>query len=152
MKIIVCVPLSFIILLSVISQTLQSNPLKDPTMESMCKIVIVVCVIIIFTSVFCIKNSFEISISEKIKQYGMLKSVGATKKQIKKNVLFEGTILGTIGIPLGLLGGSIASVILLKITNELLSGSFANDYKLIHVFSYKALSIEFTYSLYSSIV
>ena len=42
--------------------------------------------IIIFTSVFCIKNSFDISITEKTKQYGMLRSIGATKKQIKKNV------------------------------------------------------------------
>lgn len=32
--------------------------------------------------------------------YGMLSSIGATKKQIRKNVIFEGLILGTVGIPL----------------------------------------------------
>ena len=50
--------------------------------------VIIVCVIIVLTSIFCIKNSFDISITEKIKQYGMLRSIGATKKQIKRNVYF----------------------------------------------------------------
>lgn len=40
--------------------------------------------IICFTSIFCIRNSFAISMTEKIKMYGVLASVGATKKQIKK--------------------------------------------------------------------
>ena len=81
--------------------------------------VAVVLVIIIVTSVFCIKNSFDISITEKIKQYGMLKSIGATQKQIKKNVLFEAAILGVVGIPLGILSGLLASFILVHITNTL---------------------------------
>lgn len=73
--------------------------------------------IIIFISVFCIKNSFDISITEKNKQYGMLRSIGATKKQVRKNVLFEATILALIGIPLGIFLGYFASFILVKISN-----------------------------------
>lgn len=76
--------------------------------------------IIIFTSVFCIKNSFDISITEKNKQYGMLRSIGATKKQVRKNVLFEATILALIGIPLGIFLGYFASFILVKISNMFL--------------------------------
>lgn len=60
----------------------------------------VVIFIIIFTSVFCIRNSFAISITEKMKMYGMLSSVGATKKQIKKSVINEAMILGAIGVPI----------------------------------------------------
>ena len=45
------------------------------------------------------------SITEKTSMYGMLASVGATKRQIRRNVLFEGFILGLIGIPLGILLG-----------------------------------------------
>ena len=56
--------------------------------------VFIVCIIIVISSVFCIKNSFDISITEKTKQYGMLRSVGATKKQIRHNVLYEAFILG----------------------------------------------------------
>ena len=72
------------------------------------------------TSVFCIKNSFAISITEKVKQYGMLSSVGATSKQIKKNVYFESIVLAVIGIPLGIALGLLASFILINICNALL--------------------------------
>ena len=71
-------------------------------------------------SIICIKNSFDISITEKTKQYGMLRSIGATKKQIKNNVLFEALILGAIGIPFGILLGIFASYILVIICNKLL--------------------------------
>ncbi len=96
---------------------LETSPLNNNTVGGLGTVVAVVCGIIVFTSVFCIKNSFDISISEKIKQYGMLKSIGATKKQIKKNVFFEASILGILGIPLGLLLGIIASFILIIISN-----------------------------------
>lgn len=93
--------------------------------------VAIVCGIIVFTSVFCIKNSFDISIAEKTKQYGMLKSIGATKKQIRKNVFFEATILGAIGIPLGLLLGTLASAILVVVSNFFLEDIFVEGLKLI---------------------
>ena len=56
----------------------------------------VVIVIIIVSSVFVIRNSFSISVSEKTKQFGMLSSVGATKKQIRKAVTIEGFFIGII--------------------------------------------------------
>ena len=80
----------------------------------------IVIVIIIVTSVFCIRNSFEISITEKTRQYGMLASVGATSKQIRKNVLYEGLILGLIGVPVGILSGLIAIFVLLKVISHIL--------------------------------
>ncbi len=76
--------------------------------------------IIVVVSIFCIKNSFDISIAEKTKQYGMLSSIGATKKQIKKNVYYEAFKLGIVGIPLGVILGLIASGILIVICNILL--------------------------------
>ena len=95
--------------------------------------------IIVFTSVFCIKNSFDISITEKIKQYGMLKSVGATKKQIKKNVFYEATILGIVGIPLGILLGFLATFILMIVSNYYLKDAFAMSFKLEFSFSTSAV-------------
>lgn len=80
----------------------------------------VVIVIIVVSSVFVIRNSFSISVSEKTKQYGMLTSVGATKKQIKKTVLMEGFYIGSIAIPLGIICGIIAIIVLLGIVNILL--------------------------------
>nr|MBP3259043.1 ABC transporter permease [Bacilli bacterium] len=96
---------------------LETNPLKSDMVTGLETFVIIIVIIIIVTSVFCIKNSFDISITEKIKQYGMLKSIGSTQKQIKKNVYYEATILGLFGIPLGVLLGFLASFILMIISN-----------------------------------
>ena len=96
---------------------LETNPLGNNAVGGLGVVVIIVCLIIVFTSVFCIKNSFDISITEKIKQYGMLRSIGAIKRQIKKNVFYEASILGIIGIPLGIFLGLIASYILIIISN-----------------------------------
>lgn len=81
---------------------------------------IIVVAIIIISSVFVIRNSFAISITERTRQYGMLSSIGATKKQIRKNVLFEGFILGIIGIPLGILLGVGVNFILSIVLNNLI--------------------------------
>ena len=59
---------------------------SDSTVTMLYSVVGVVLFVIIFTSVFCIRNSFAIATTEKIKMYGMLASVGATKKQIRHNV------------------------------------------------------------------
>lgn len=97
--------------------TLQTGFLNNSQLNALGTAVCVVILIIIVTSVFCIKNSFDISISEKIRQYGMLSSVGATRKQIKRNVYFEGLILGGMGIPLGIFAGVFASWILVYVCN-----------------------------------
>ena len=81
---------------------------------------VIVVVIIIISSVFVIRNSFAISITERTRQYGMLSSIGATKKQIRKNVLFEGFILGIIGIPGGIILGILVNWILSIILNNLI--------------------------------
>ena len=81
----------------------------------------VVIFIIVVSSVFVIRNSFSISVAEKNRQYGMLSSVGATSRQIRRNVIFEGMVIGLIAIPLGILLGIVAIMILLKIVNYLLA-------------------------------
>ena len=120
---------------------LETNPLSSSSVGGLGVVVAIVCGIIVFTSIFCIKNSFDISIAEKTKQYGMLKSVGATKKQIRKNVLFEATILGLIGIPLGLILGMIASSILIVISNLFIGDMLARNLKLVLKFSWVAFVV-----------
>jgi len=84
---------------------------------SVCGILIAV---IMVGSILVIYNSFAISVSERKKQFGSISSIGATKKQIKKAVIYEGAILGSIGIPLGILSGIGGIGITLKIVNDLL--------------------------------
>lgn len=61
--------------------------------------------VILFGSVSLIYNAFSISVSERTKQFGLLKSIGATKKQMRQSVLFEACVLSVAGIPSGILAG-----------------------------------------------
>ena len=61
--------------------------------------------LIVFASVSLIYNAFSISVSERTKQFGLLSSVGATKKQLRRMVTFEALTVSAIGIPLGILVG-----------------------------------------------
>jgi putative ABC transport system permease protein len=97
----------------------------DGSFKALFTVAAVVALIIILTSVYCIKNSFNISITEKIRQYGMLASVGATRRQIKSSVKTEAAMLGVVGIPVGTMSGILASLILVKVVN-VLSASWLN--------------------------
>ena len=120
--------------------SLESMSLNDGTMKVLYMLATIVIIIIIVSSIFCIKNSFDISITEKTKQYGMFRSIGATSKQIKKNVLYEAFILGIIGIPLGILSGLFASWILIKVCNYYLYGTL-NGITLVFSTSFIAILI-----------
>ncbi|MCR4796039.1 MAG: ABC transporter permease [Ruminococcus sp.] len=63
--------------------------------------------LIMFGSIMLIYNAFAISVSERTKQFGLLSSIGATKKQLRKMVRFEALTLGIIGIPLGIIVGIV---------------------------------------------
>ncbi len=75
--------------------------------------------LIMFGSVSLIYNAFSISVSERTKQFGLLISVGATKKQIRSSVIYEALLLSAIGIPLGALSGMLG----IGVTLRLLSGT-----------------------------
>lgn len=78
--------------------------------------------IIMAGSIFLIYNSFNISLNERTRQFGILSSVGATAKQLRNSVLFEGLCIGAVGIPIGIIAGigSIGLVI------SIVSGNFKN--------------------------
>lgn len=79
---------------------------------------IVVLIIIMIASVVLIYNSFGMSLSERTRYLGMLGSVGATKRQKKQSVYFEGAVLGLAGIPLGIIGGIIGIGVTLEIVGK----------------------------------
>ncbi len=76
--------------------------------------------VLVIASIFTIRNSFNISTTERTREFGVLSSVGATPRQIRRSVVFEAFIIGLFAIPAGLLIGTLAAVILLIITNSLL--------------------------------
>ena len=65
----------------------------------------IILAIIAIVSIFMIYDSFAVSYQERARYLGMLASVGATKKQKRNSIYFEGFILGAIGIPLGIIAG-----------------------------------------------
>ncbi len=78
--------------------------------------------LIMIGSIFLIYNSFNISLNERTRQFGILSSVGATAKQLRNSVLFEGLCIGTIGIPVGVIVG-IGSI---RLVISIVSSNFGN--------------------------
>ncbi|MBW6411705.1 ABC transporter permease [Clostridium weizhouense] len=78
--------------------------------------------IIMVGSIFLIYNSFNISLNERTHQFGILSSIGATAKQLRNSVLFEGLCIGAIGIPIGIIVG-IGSI---WIVIPIVEGNFRN--------------------------
>lgn len=72
-------------------------------------------VIVIGTSVILIFNSIGMSLTERMRYLGMLASVGATARQKRFSIYYEGFVLGIVGIPLGLLFGYIGTRITLAV-------------------------------------
>ncbi len=97
-----------------------SGALSEHTTRFILRVGAMVTVIIMLTSVFVIRNSFAISVSEKTRMYGILASVGATAAQIRKSVLYEGLLFGLVGVPVGIGSGILAIVVLLKVVNALM--------------------------------
>lgn len=64
--------------------------------------------IVVIATVVVIYNAFQISVVERTRQFGLLRSIGATRKQIRQIVLREATFLAVIAIPLGIICSLIA--------------------------------------------
>ena len=79
--------------------------------------------VVIVASIILIYNAFAMSLSEKVRYLGMLASVGATKAQKRGAIIFEGFIMGIIGIPIGIITGIGASFFLFKRVSSLLVNS-----------------------------
>ncbi len=83
--------------------------------------------LIMFGSIALIYNAFAISVSERTKQFGLLSSVGATKKQLRRMVLFEALVVGTIGIIAGILLGIAGIGVTLHFIGHKFSSLFEYD-------------------------
>lgn len=84
---------------------------------------IIIITIIMIGSVSLIYNAFAISVSERSRHLGMLSSIGATKKQKRNSVFFEGAVIGAISIPIGIITGLVGINITFKFINSMLKGA-----------------------------
>lgn len=100
---------------------------------------VILIALVMLGSVFLIYNSFNISLNERTHQFGILMSVGATKKQLRNSVLFEGLCIGTIGIPIGILIGIPSIQLVLTLVSKNFSNAMYDNVALTLVVSDPAL-------------
>ena len=112
---------------------------NETTNTTIISIVVLVASLVIICTIATIYNSFSISISERKKQFGILNSIGATKSQIMKLVFLEALLISIIGIPIGLLSGTVAIDIVFKIIESFFKTSLFGELGLKIVFSLKML-------------
>lgn len=82
--------------------------LLDPGIETI-GICSVIAILVVLFSALVIYNIFYVGIIQKVQEYGKLRALGTTKKQIKNILLKEGMILAGIGVAAGLLLGTLVS-------------------------------------------
>ena len=87
-------------------------------------IVIIVLGIIILATIFLIYNAINISVAERITQFGILRSIGATPKQVSNIVIREGLIMCLISIPFGIVFGFLGVWTTVKILDSQISNMF----------------------------
>lgn len=97
-------------------------------MSSMGGMMIIMLSLVSIGCIIVIYNSFAISVMERKKEFGLLSSIGATKRQLSHTVFFEAVVVGVIGIILGILGAYIAIGCVILIINNLISDML--EYKL----------------------
>ncbi len=78
---------------------------SDESTTSLRGMVAVVGGVIVVAAIGMIGNSFSISVAERTRQFGLLSSLGASKRQLRRTVLMEAVAIGLVGIPVGLAAG-----------------------------------------------
>ncbi|MDN0068356.1 ABC transporter permease [Collinsella ihumii] len=87
----------------------------------------VLAVVIAVAGVSLVYNSFAISVAERTRQFGLLASLGASKRQLRRTVLTEALLLSAVGIPIGLVLGLIGCLAVFQLTGSGLAAMFDVD-------------------------
>ena len=75
-------------------------------------------VVVMVASVSLIYTSFAISVTERMRQFGLLSGVGASKRQLRHTVVAEALALGVVGIPMGVFAGIAGTAATLRVTQR----------------------------------
>lgn len=115
---------------------LMGESSNQSTNDSLYSIAVFIIAIIVVATAAVIYNSFQISVVERMKQYGLIRAVGATPKQIRKMVLREASIISMIAIPLGLASGIFALFVVYKVFGIISTETFGSMHM---VYSWKVI-------------
>jgi putative ABC transport system permease protein len=106
---------------------------QDNLRTTLFSLAAIIMAVIIVGSVALIYNAFAISVSERSRHLGMLASVGATKRQKRNSVFFEGAIIGAISIPIGIIAGLAGMAVTFAFINRFLGQALNVTEKLLVV-------------------
>jgi len=108
--------------LDAITEVMGDMVVRDNYYYTIYSIGVILSLIIVAVSVIVVSNAFRVSAGERLAQFGILKSVGATKRQIAATVVREGVLLSVIGVPLGIAAGLLVQLIGVGIANQIIAG------------------------------
>ena len=106
--------------------------------------------IIVSASVIVVSNAFRVSAGERTAQFGMLKSAGATKRQIAGIIMYESVFFCAAAVPAGVILGMLVHFAGVEIINYLLTGinSLSETPLIIYfVFSWQAILLSVAVSV-----
>ena len=117
---------------------------------------VIAIIIVVAITIVLVRNSFQISISERMKEFGTLISIGATSKQIRKIVLIEGLIYAIISIPIGLIFGIGVVYFSINGIEKVLASTFGNswimEFSINIPFIFVTILITFALSAYGLVI
>ena len=99
-----------------------------PIWGTLWMIAIVLAVVIVGASVSLIYNAFAISVAERTRQFGLLSSLGASKRQLRRTVVTEAFVLGLVGVPLGLVLGVAGTAGAFALSQEALASLVGTEH------------------------
>ena len=68
--------------------------------------------IAVFVGSFLIFNTFSITVAQRVSEFGMLRTLGASRRQILTTVLVEALVIGLLGAAIGIVGGFLIALLL----------------------------------------
>ena len=104
-----------------ISYTTDSEDANDTGFSFMAVAGILVAFLILLAAGLVIYNILKISVSKRMKEYGTLRAIGGEKGQLYQIVVIEVILLCVIGIPIGMLLGSLSASGILAAATGLIS-------------------------------
>ncbi|TKI55491.1 FtsX-like permease family protein [Brevibacillus antibioticus] len=127
--------------------------LKPGSNQSILAVLVIAISIVVIATVVVIYNAFQISVVERMKQFGLLRSIGATRKQIRQIVMREAAVLAVIAIPVGLVCSILAVAALQSIFSLILEDGadvsfFHIDWRILFISSIITLTAVLASSYY----
>ena len=147
--------------LEFVDRLIGDSDLRGNYEQTISGLAFVMSLIVMGISVVVVSNAFRVSASERSAQFGILKSVGATKKQIVSTVLYEGLFLTIIGIPVGIALGFLFQFIGIHVINHFLERMLGDESMVrgVHdgawmhfIFSFNALFLSIGISFFTVII